>query len=240
MSNEYGVLEWTNENSNSSYPLASPFILNDFIVDAVFHQFDGFIPILKTVTVAQQVATLVITTDAGDVTVEVQKPGVVYSPDYWVEIFEPGTPLRSLGYLVFGQGLVQLFATYFNTTLRPGIPFLASVVRSVNSAAGVYSVQARVRSLELDTGATKVTQSIFFDVNTDTSTVTWNAGTLTPVVTTIGTVPLKTLNGVAPLNNAVFIEDSSLIKVTPQSNSVLIELAVPVTHDVISPVLKYE
>lgn len=231
MNNTYGVLEWTNENGLSSYPLTKMITPSDFLIDASFVQFDGFVPVLKSMTVSQSKVVLVLVTDAGNITVEIAKPLSTQFPNTVVAVT---TANRKLGFLVFGQGLATIFSLYLDTTLTLNIPFLPSVVRGVNSNAGVYSIEAYTRAVNIYTGAT-ADQSIFFDVASNN--VTWNAGALPTV---ISTNPLKTLNGVHPIGNAVFIEDSDVIKVLPQSEGLLLSVSIPIMHGVISPVTQYE
>lgn len=232
MNNTIGILEWTNEHSVSSYPLAKAFTPQDFIVDASFVQFDGFVPVLKSITIKQGKATLVIITDAGDVSVVVSRPSSYYFPGYSVELRAGG---RYLGQLVFGQGLVTLFSTHLDAVLKPNIAFLPSVVRGISSRGGLYSLAGYSGDVNVFTGVTPQLRTIFFDQLGNQ--VTWNAGWLGNQVEQ---QPLKTLNGVTPIGNALFIEDSDLVKVTPQGDGVLLSVVVPLSDEVISPVTKYE
>lgn len=232
MNNTVGILEWTNEHSNSSYPLSKPFVPQDFIIDASFVQFDGFVPTLKSITIKQGKATLVVTTDAGDISIVVSRPSATYFPGYSVELRSGD---RYLGQLVFGQGLVSLFTIHLDTVLKPNIPFLSSVVRGISSRGGLYAFAGYSGDVNVNTGPTPQSRSIFFDINGNE--VTWNAGWLG---TQTQQQPLKTLNGVRPQANAVYIEDSDLIKATPQGDGILISVVVPLTHEVVSPVTKYE
>ena len=234
MSNTYGILEWTNEHSLNSYPLSKAVAPLDFLVDAAFVQFDGFVPVLKQITVEQNRLTLVVTTDAGDIQVVVARPNSrIYASGYTVRLASSAG--RHLGHLVFGLGLVSIFNTRLNDVVKLNIPFHASCVRGVNSRAGVYSIEKLTGAVEVSTGQTLAEQTLFF--STEANEVTWNAGYLPPAVTS---TPLKTLNGVHPVNNAVFIEDSELIKATPQAAGVLLELGVPIGYDSISPATTYK
>ena len=232
MNNNYGVLEWGNENSLSSYPLSQWLEVTDFIIDASFVQFDGFIPTLKTLSVNQVRVVLVIGTDAGDLTLTINKPTGSYFPGYTVALSLAG---RRLGSLVFGQGLVNIFSTHLNTTMRLNIPFLSSVVRGVNSSAGVYSFAGYTGDVQVFTGTTRAEQTIFFDQSLNG--VAWNAGALTASANGIA---LKTLNSVHPINNAVIIEDSELIKIYPQAAGLLVGLGVPLGYNAISPSVRYQ
>lgn len=233
MDNTYGVLEWTNENGLSGYPLVEPFVLPDFIVDASFTQFDGFIPIFKSVVVGVASLAIVLTTDVGDISAVIPKPLPSYFPGAFSVAVVAGN--RQLGFLTFGQGLAAIFVDYANITLTPGISFHSSVVRGVNSSAGVYLIEGYTGDVNIFTGITKPEQSLFFDIAGNT--VTWNAGSL-PVAS--AAVPLKTLNGITPLSNAIFIEDSDIIKVTPVNDTLEISVGVPVDYGAISPATTYE
>ena len=233
MNNTYGILEWSNEHSLGSYPLAKVFNPVDFLVDATFVQFDGFVPVLKQLKVTQTTMTITITTDAGDVDVLVSKPGPSdYAPELSARVVS--SKGRHLGYLVFGQGLVTVFATKLNDTVKVNIPFHQTCVRGVNSNSGVYSIEGYAGAVNITTGSSPAARSIFFD--TSDPVVTWNAGFVSAQQPGL---PLKTINGVTPVNNAVFIQDSDLIKVTPQGNGVLIALGVALGYDIISPATKY-
>lgn len=232
MANRIGILEWSNEHSVTSYPLSKAMKPLDFIVDASFVQFDGFIPVLKTVVVTRTQLILTITTDAGDVKVTINKPATSTFPGTSVSL-ESGN--RYLGVLVFGQGLADIFTQHLDATLKVNIPFLSSVVRGINSSSGVYSIAGYSGDVDVVTGATPQERSLFFGV--DGNRVTWNAGWLG---TRVEKVPLKSLNSVLPIGNAVFIEDSDLVKISPSGNDLQVGVIVPLSSEVISPAKKYE
>ena len=226
MNKTYGILEWTNENSLSAYPLTKRIEPADFIVDASFLQFDGFTPVLKTVTVTSSKLTILLLTDAGEVSVSVNRPTSSYFPGYAVAV-DSGD--RHLGYLVFGQGLVTVFATYLDATLRLNIPFSPSVVRGVSSKAGVYSLEGFYGEVVISTGEDPAEQTIMLKDVGDTypgegyAEMEWSAGSLGKYH---DQQPLLSLNGVSPLDNALFLHESEVIKISPHGNLVGISLAV--------------
>lgn len=232
MATKPGILEWTNEHSVSNYPLAKSIGLMDFIVDASFVQFDGFVPTLKTITVKRTQLTLLLSMDVGDVQVVVNKPSSFSFPGTSVFI-ERGE--RYLGALVFGQGLVDIFVQHLDAVLKVNAAFVPSVVRGVSSKGGVYTLADRYGDVPFTTGGTPQTRALFFDVAGDD--VTWNAGW---VGNFTDRVPLRTLNKVLPIANSVVIEDSDLIKVTPEGNGLSVSVILPISKDVVSPVKKYE
>lgn len=239
MNKSYGILEWTNENSLSAYPLSRRMDPPDFIVDATFLQFDGFTPVLKSVTVTSSKLTLVLTTDAGDVSVSVNRPTSSYFPGYSVSV---DTSDRHLGYLVFGQGLVTMFALHLDATLKLNIPFSPSVVRGVSSRAGVYSLEGLYGDVVISTGENPEDRTVMLTNVTDdypesgNIEVEWSAGSLGRYREE---QPLLTINGVSPLDNALFLQESEVIKVSPNGNKVGISLAVPIGHTSISPATTY-
>lgn len=232
MANRLGILEWTNEHSLSNYPLSKPMSPMDFIVDASFVQFDGFIPVLKSITVQRTQLILALLTDAGEVKVTVAKPASTFFPGTSVTL-ESGN--RYLGSLTFGQGLLTIFVNHLDAVLRPNIPFHPSVVKGISSKNGVYAIGGYSGDVEFTTGATPQTRALFYGV--EGNMVTWNAGWLG---THLDRTPLKSLNNVLPVNNNVFIEDSDLIKVTPVGSNLDVSVILPLTGEVISPGQTFE
>lgn len=231
MPTRIGILEWTNEHSTTSYPLAKPMSLMDFIVDASFVQFDGFIPILKTVTVKRTQVIITLQTDAGEVKVTVAKPNTSTLPGSSVVVESAG---RYLGQLTFGQGLVNIFVQYLDAVLKLNIPFVSSVVRGVSSKSGVFSLAGYSGDVDVVTGPTPQERVLFF--GQEDQQVTWNAGWLG---TYLDRVPLKSLNKVLPIGNSVFIEDSDLIKITPTGNNLNVSVILPISTEVVSPAQRY-
>ena len=203
----------------------------DFIVDASFVQFDGFIPTLKTVTVKRTQLVLAIQTDAGEVKVTVNKPSTSTFPG-GIAVVESGG--RYLGQLTFGQGLVNIFVQHLDAVLKLNIPFVSSVVRGVSSKSGVYSLAGYSGYVDVVTGATPQERALFF--GQEGNQVTWNAGWLG---TYVDRVPLKSLNKVLPIGNNVFIEDSDLIKITPTGNNLDVSVVLPLSTEVVSPAQRY-
>lgn len=231
MATRIGILEWTNEHSTTNYPLSKPMSPIDFIVDASFVQFDGFVPVLKTVTVKRTQLILALQTDAGEVKVTINKPSSSTFPGGSAVVMGGG---RYLGELTFGQGLVNIFVQHLDAVLKLNIPFVPSVVRGVSSKSGVYSLAGYSGDVDVVTGATPQERALFF--GQAGNQVTWNAGWLG---TFIDRVPLKSLNKVLPIGNNVFIEDSDLIKITPSGNNLNVAVVVPLSTEVISPAQKY-
>ena len=222
-----GIKEWLDENSGSDYPLSKSIGIKGFIVAASFAQYDGFVPVLKTVRVGDTQLDVTITFDIGDKVVTVTKGE--YYHGISKEVRHSG---RRLGVITFSDGVNTLFNDRANLTLEYNVPFEASVVCVVPLSAGVYSLQTMLKgSVDIDTG---VIEHIFFGITGNE--VIWNAvGLSTPLNFT----PLKTLNNVAPVDNNVKLADSTLIKVVPSFGGLTISLANSELNDKIAPIRKY-
>lgn len=203
----------------------------DFLIDASFIQFDNFTPVLKTIKVGAVSLTLTLTVDTGDVQMVVLKPGPDFFPGYSQRLVSGD---RHIGFLVFGQGLLEMFNSNLNDTLRINVAFLPTVVRSLNSQGGVYSIQGKTGAVNIYTGPTPPERTLFFKQTGQT--VDWNAGYLSPATPGI---PLLTLNKLEPKFNATFIQDSNLVKVNPDGDGLILSLGVPITTNTVSPALKY-
>src|SRR4051812_31232458 len=107
---------------------------------------------------------------------------------------------RYLGSISFGDGFLTVMASLANTTTTFNIPFAANTVVDVPSTSGVYSIQGLAGDVTVE-GAT--VKHIFFGVTGND--VLWNAVGLSDPLTF---QPLKTINGVSPINNSVSLADS--------------------------------
>lgn len=201
------VFAFQNENSYTAYPLdysselfPSPELLPlNFLTDANFIQFDGFIPILQSLEINSTAILLTIKFDLEVVVVTLLFSG--FAEGTTVKAY--GTNSRYLGKLIFGNGALTLWTSFLNRNIDLNIPFLASVVRPISSSAGVYSIEGVIGAVTLAHD-----DNIFYDETGNN--ITLNAvGQLTPVVGNV----LKTINGVAPVDNAIFISGSDLIRI---------------------------
>lgn len=143
-----GILGWQNENGLSAYPLVSDIVCKDFIVDASFVQFDGYIPSLETIEVKSNEILVTVKVDAGTVIISVphnHTPGTAKK----LQINN-----RYIGRIVFGAGIALLINNFINKAIDVKIPFLSVTVNSIPSQAGVYSLDTLAGALTLSTNTT--------------------------------------------------------------------------------------
>lgn len=202
-------IAYLDENAQTPYPLGVDIGFNSVIVDANFIQFDGFIPILQTIKVdvdsssgtPQVDISITILFDAGAQT-------VIVSPTTQNVYLSAGG--RTVGKLVFGVGLSLLSSRFANKLITLNAPFLASTVRSINSKCGVYSLNGHTYTVALQTDD----KNMYFNISGNT--VTWNC---VGFPNTTGGNALKTLNGVSPDNNSIYLSDSTLLRIASGPSS---------------------
>ena len=190
------------ENALTPYPLSEDIGFNSVIVDANFIQFDGFIPVLQAIKVnvdnvsssPQVDIVFTILFDSG-----VQNISVTTSNSR-VSIVSNG---RYLGTLTFGQGLSLLSVKFANKLITLNTSFLASTVRSVNSQGGLYSLDSKFGDVSIHTD-----ENMYFNISAND--VTWNC---VGFPNNTGGNALKTLNGVSPVNNSIYLSDSTLLRI---------------------------
>lgn len=211
-----GILSWQNEHGLANYPFGAPHDVRDLIVDAALVQFDGFLPILQTILVSSTDITLTIKFDL-----------VTKSFTYLKSSFDSGVRHlsmydgdRFLGRLVFGNGIQILWANYVSQLLSWNLEFLACVVRGIPSTDAVYAIDNKYGALIF----TKTTddKSVFYNVNTTLNSITFNA-VLNNSITGTSTA-LKKLNLISPLNNNIFLASNDVIKVSPATAGLNINL----------------
>lgn len=228
-----GILEWTDENSKGEYPLSKSIGLKDVIVDARFLQFDGSIPVLNTISVAVNSVKFNITFDqlTKDVVVDDQS----FLDTRTIIVYRDGTN-RYLGSLTLGQGFLRLFSASVGSVFKLNTPFAATTVVAINPNSGVFSYQGLTGAVAINTTNTDGDKNIFFGIDTDL--VIWNAVGIPKLpVTTYH--PLKTLNGVHPINNQIRIDDSEVLKVQAGLGGLNLELANSPLNDKIGPTVSY-
>jgi hypothetical protein len=205
-----GILSWNNETSLSPYPLVSSFGYDGFIIDANFIQFDGFVPVLKTITTGNNLFELVIQFDKTTKIITIDKSTLPNSP-YTIVIKEGS---RYLGKLVLGANAVYLYDELANRTLNINLKFLAFLVKSIPSKAGVYKLQSNFGELQI-TSDENISYSVTGN-NVEINAV--SLGAISP------DLYLKTVNAVPPTNNSLYIKDSDTIKITPSINTFTVSL----------------
>lgn len=217
------ILPWTNENSLQSFPLSASFLRDDFIVDANFVQFDNFSPVFVRLVVTNTNSTATILTDVGEMSIVV--PASSTNQTFTLRT----SSLRFLGSITFGPGAALMCSQYADQAFEVNIPFLPTVVKSIYSGGGVYSISGL-------TGAVTLAEAdVTYTVNQQA--VTLNCITKQPGTVTIN--PLLSINGVPAHNNAIFIHEGDLIKLTPSTGFVTLSADTSPTQS-IQPTLKYE
>lgn len=128
-----GVLEWRNESVRGAYPLARGIADNDLLVDAQFVCFDNFVPILKSYQVDSGSLNLTVTLEDGDCVVQLPA-GIADGTEVPIKL------TRYRGFVVVGPGALRLLAHGNGKPVVCRVPFLSTVVTSISSSAGVYSL----------------------------------------------------------------------------------------------------
>ena len=205
------TLSWTTETSLSPYPLSKSFGYDSFLIDANFVQFDGFVPILKTIKVADASLEITIKFDLVEKKLSYLKTDITTIGSL-KKIYDNE---RYLGTLVFGSGVTALIGSLGNqSTVTVNLPFLAHTVKAIPSGAGLYSIDAKYGELSFSSD-----NYISYDV--DDNDIEFNAVAYPPASEELY---LKTLNSVGPTNNNVFIKNTDIIKVTGGTSTVTISL----------------
>jgi hypothetical protein len=217
----YSPLSWQNESALSSYPFEEDFEVNDFIVDASFIQFDGFVPVMSSVFVDKDDISLDITFDTGvKITVKLYRYNYNLGASYRkIKIYNPGTE-RYFGVLTFGAGAETLWSTYVGRKISKTSKFLSSTVRSIPFNDAVYLFDGMFGDLALS--RTLDDKTIFYNNYKDSisnkCSVVFNA--------VYGHAPLyadpgvlRKINLVSPVSNNVNLADNDVIKITPVENT---------------------
>ncbi len=205
-----GILAWQNENGLSYYPLERNLVVRDFIVDASFVQFDGFVPILKSIAIKTNKIILGIQFDRSEQLVEVLD----------THVFGTGVRIRDgsryLGTLTIGPGYDTLKLQYMSKALTVNVSFMPLVVNSISSQAGVYMIEGVA-------GAIPFTADDTIHYNVSGNNVIWSAVALANGPQDL--LALKSLNQVLPEANNITIYDSDLMKIIPGLGTVTFQLA---------------
>jgi hypothetical protein len=225
---DYTVLSWQNEHALEAFPLEAPFELENFLVDASFVQFDGFIPILRKIVVASEEIVITLVFDEGEVSATYAKS----SNNYFLRFY--GVDNRYLGTVTFGAGLQLLWAGYVGQKLERNIKFLPHLVRSIPLKDAVYTFDSLYGDITLDsaTDSTAVMvlpnaqaqtlltgKTVFYNLESSRSLITFNAVKNHGLYSTADTLkPLKKINLVAPVANNIYLSSNDIIKFTSFNN----------------------
>jgi hypothetical protein len=221
----YYPLSWQNENALSGYPFDSSIFSNDFIVDAKFIQFDGFIPTLNYVIVDADKILLSLTLDYGELSNLSYKKSDYISGQATrqLRIYTPDGN-RYLGVLVFGSGLEQLWLSSVGRKYTINSKFSSSTIISIPKKAGVYSLDNLKGSVQLS--KTAEDRTIFYNASKSPSlnSLTFNAVYNHEISGEYRV--LRKINLVSPVDNNINLSSNDIVKIySPDNDSLKIELA---------------
>lgn len=226
---QYNPLSWQNENALSGCPFSIEPEIQNFIVDAKFVQFDGFVPTLDYIIVQPDKIYFAITFDCGQ----------VVTSNFLKETYDLGEEYRSLrlytsnndrylGVLVFGLGAADLWQNYIGRKLTFSQSFSPTTVRSVPFKDAVYLFDGNYGELQLS--RTSLDSSVFYNTSAALNSITFNAvaghsvtqGTSVQILEKKG---LRKINLVPPVNNNINLMSNDVIKIkTFNASSLTIEL----------------
>ena len=139
--NTIGITQWRGQDG--AYPLPSAALAGLFS-DASFVLFDNETPLLVDIQVANS-TTFDFMFDGVNVVSFVNNSACVTNG-----AFQLRNGNRYYGTLVFGEN-VSLLSNYAGTTMEIGIAFHGDTVRTINSSAGLYSIQGQTGAIDITT-----------------------------------------------------------------------------------------
>lgn len=227
-----GITEWRDERKFDSYPLAQPYPFQGLILDAKFVQFDGYVPVLTKISLAEGNVTLTIKYDTNEVLIEVN----YITGGGTANIYDVTEGWRYIGTIVCDSDeCVRLLTALPSQQLSLNIPFHPSTVHSIPSNTGVYSIaKATGDPLQL----VSIDDLISFSVDQSQNKLSLHAN-CPPGETTSTIHPIRTINGVPPVNNSVQISPSEVIKISSDTAGLKIDLANNPDRVKITPKLRY-
>jgi hypothetical protein len=165
MNQTIGIKEWRDVSKASLYPFEQEVGIQSLFLDASFAQFDGFIPVLKSVQVNSGNVTFEILFDDG-VYKHVQQE--VDCVEGAIITFRKNSIDRYYGHVVAGPGILYALNNMQGVILSPSSPFSAITVRSIPSTAGLYNIEQASGNIDI-----KLDHSMFATIAGNT--IGWNA-----------------------------------------------------------------
>ena len=141
--NGIGIVEWL--DNQTEYPLKNAGYLGGLFSDASFIMYDNFIPVLNTINVTITSLIINITFDDGSSTFTIPITNISEGASYRFYLNN-----RSYGVVVFGRLINDILANVYGTSISAGVSFDPSVVRSINSVNGVYSINGLSGDVTID------------------------------------------------------------------------------------------
>lgn len=198
-------LDWENQNAVSAYPFTQDAPFNNVVVDASFQQFDNFIPTFNYILVSSTFITVNVTYDTGTNNFVLQQSDYASGINF-IRLFD-GT--RYIGRITFQDGVNSLWNTYVGQKIVFNLSFVATTVKSISSACGVFSISKLHGNVSFTKGSSD--NNIFF--NSGSNFITFNAVGNNQLPSSPTIKALKLLNLMAPINNNVFISSSDVIQI---------------------------
>lgn len=216
----YNPLGWQNQNGLSNYPLETAFEQQDFLTDARFVQFDGFVPRIDYVFVENNSIKLSITFDYG------QNTNIEFFKSQYdqgehrrhLKIYQPITD-RYLGALCFGTGVEKLLSNSVGKKIAGPFKFDVTTVISIPSKDAVYTLDDMFGDITLS--RTYEDKTIFYNNNSDLNTITFNAVSKAEI-SSGDRQGLRKINLVPPVNNNINLLANDTIKLSSLNASSLV------------------
>ena len=142
-----GITNWRDHGLTSCYPLMINIEPNDLFVDASFVQFDNFIPQLSTVEVTAEGIVFTFLLDDGVFVYQLDAADCVDG----TIISLRGITDRAYGQIVCGPGVATIFNNDKGRIVTLNVSFEPSVVRSIPSTAGLFSLQGSNGNVKVTT-----------------------------------------------------------------------------------------
>jgi len=220
----YNPLSWQSEHALSGFPFDVELDIRDFIVDAQFVQFDGFIPVLNYAYVELDRIRLSITFDSGtQSSIEFLRAAYLRDGGYRSLRIYTTSGDRYLGTITFGSGASVLWENYIGQKLTYDQSFTVSTVRGIPSRDAVYALDGNYGDITL--GRTYQDSTIFYNVSEDLNAVTFNAVGGHSVADDAKPEGLRKINLVTPLNNNINLASNDVIKISSfNSQSLTVDL----------------
>lgn len=165
MDQTIGITEWRDTARNSYYPFEQDCGVKALFLDATFTQFDGFVPILNSITVNTNDVTFEFQFDTGVYKHVQVEAGCVEGS---VIVLKDVRTDRYYGQLVTGPGIIYAYNSMKGAKLFPEIPFSVMVVRAIPRSAGLFAIDQAYNDIEIG-----VDHSQFFNIVGNS--VTWNS-----------------------------------------------------------------
>jgi hypothetical protein len=217
---KYNTLAWQNETGLTGYPFSEDLDIQNFIVDAKFTQFDGFLPRLTSVEITLSTITIRIAADfGGEASASINKIDFnSISSTRMVRVYTPQSqPYRCLGVITFGGGVHELWEKYPGRTLVYDKTFLPSVVRSIPLNDAVYLLDGSYGETIMSKADQDTT--IFFNSSTTLNSLTFNAVGGSMVDPSAKANGLRKINLVKPKNNNINLASNDVIKIGSLNNA---------------------